>query len=40
MLGLIANILNLTNVPPYPQQIAKGLIILGAVLMQRFVSTR
>jgi len=40
VLGLIANILNLTNVPPYPQQIAKGLIILGAVLMQRFVSTR
>ncbi|MGE5550051.1 MAG: ABC transporter permease [Bacteroidota bacterium] len=35
ILGLIANILNLINVPPYPQQIAKGLIILVAVLIQR-----
>lgn len=40
VLGLIANILNLTNVPPYPQQIAKGVIILGAVLMQRLGSKR
>jgi len=38
VLGLIANILNLTNVPPYPQQITKGIIILGAVFAQRFMS--
>lgn len=35
ILGLIANILNLINVPPYPQQVAKGIIILVAVLAQR-----
>ncbi len=34
VLGLISNILNLMEVPPYPQQVAKGLIIIAAVLMQ------
>lgn len=38
ILGLIANILNLVNVPPYPQQITKGLIILVAVLCQKLVN--
>lgn len=34
ILGLISNFLNLMEVPPYPQQVAKGLIIIAAVLMQ------
>lgn len=38
ILGLIANILNLVNVPPYPQQIAKGIIILVAVMGQKLVN--
>ncbi|MGQ1786379.1 MULTISPECIES: ABC transporter permease [unclassified Saccharicrinis] len=36
ILGLIGNILNLLNVPSYPQQVIKGLIIIFAVLLQRF----
>ncbi|AIY13547.1 MULTISPECIES: ABC transporter permease [Cellulophaga] len=36
ILGLISNILNLLNVPSYPQQIVKGGIIIFAVLLQRF----
>lgn len=36
ILGLIGNILNLLNVPSYPQQVIKGLIIVFAVLLQRF----
>jgi ribose transport system permease protein len=38
VLGLIGNVMNLLSVPAYPQQIIKGLIILAAVLMQRFSS--
>lgn len=34
ILGMIGNIMNLINVPAYPQQVIKGLIILGAVFMQ------
>lgn len=34
ILGLIGNIMNLMNVPGYPQQVFKGLIIVGAVLLQ------
>ncbi|MBE3580070.1 MAG: ABC transporter permease [Thermoanaerobacteraceae bacterium] len=34
ILGLIGNIMNLLSVPAYPQQVIKGLIIIGAVLMQ------
>jgi ribose transport system permease protein len=34
ILGMIGNIMNLENVPPYPQQVIKGLIIIGAVLLQ------
>jgi ribose transport system permease protein len=36
--GIIAtvnNLLNLLGVPPFSQRIAKGLIILGAVLLER-----
>ncbi|KGK30908.1 MULTISPECIES: ABC transporter permease [Cellulophaga] len=36
ILGLIGNILNLLNVPSYPQQVVKGGIIIFAVLLQRF----
>jgi ribose transport system permease protein len=36
ILGLIGNILNLLNVPSYPQQIIKGFIIIFAVFLQRF----
>lgn len=36
ILGLIGNILNLLNVPSYPQQVIKGAIIIFAVLLQRF----
>ncbi|MCL5244531.1 ABC transporter permease [Cellulophaga sp. 20_2_10] len=38
ILGLIGNILNLLNVPSYPQQVVKGGIIIFAVLLQRFES--
>jgi ribose transport system permease protein len=36
ILGLIGNILNLLNVPSYPQQVVKGVIIILAVLFQKF----
>jgi ribose transport system permease protein len=35
ILGLITNILNLYRIHPYPQMVVKGLIILGALMMQR-----
>lgn len=34
ILGMIGNIMNLMNVPGYPQQVIKGLIIIFAVLFQ------
>jgi ribose transport system permease protein len=40
VLGLIGNIMNLLSVPAYPQQIIKGLIIIFAVLLQRFGERR
>jgi len=36
ILGIISNILNLLNVPSYPQQVIKGGIIVFAVLLQKF----
>ncbi|MCK5465334.1 MAG: ABC transporter permease [Bacteroidales bacterium] len=36
ILGMIGNIMNLMNIPAYSQQVIKGLIIIMAVLMQRF----
>jgi ribose transport system permease protein len=36
VLGLIGNVMNLLSVPLYPQQIIKGVIIVFAVLLQRF----
>ena len=34
ILGMIGNIMNLMNVPAYPQQVIKGVIIILAVLLQ------
>jgi len=36
ILGMIGNIMNLMTIPAYSQQVIKGLIIILAVLMQRF----
>lgn len=36
ILGMIGNIMNLKNVPAYPQQVIKGLIIIFAVLLHGF----
>ena len=36
ILGMIGNIMNLKDVPAYPQQVIKGVIIIFAVLLQRF----
>jgi ribose transport system permease protein len=36
ILGMIGNIMNLLNIPAYSQQVIKGLIIILAVLLQRF----
>lgn len=35
ILGVISNLLNLMNVPSYPQQVIKGIIIVGAVVFQK-----
>jgi ribose transport system permease protein len=39
ILGMIGNIMNLINIPAYSQQVIKGLIIIIAVLLQRFQSS-
>jgi len=36
ILGMIGNIMNLLNIPAYSQQVIKGMIIIFAVLLQRF----
>jgi len=38
VLGMIGNIMNLTNVPTYTQKVYMGLIILVAVLLQSWDS--
>jgi ribose transport system permease protein len=40
ILGMIGNIMNLMNIPAYSQQVIKGLIIIIAVLLQRFQAKR
>jgi ribose transport system permease protein len=40
ILGMIGNIMNLMNIPAYSQQVIKGLIIIIAVMMQRFQKDR
>jgi ribose transport system permease protein len=37
-LGIIGNIMNLVQVPAYPQQIIKGMIIICAILLQKYTS--
>ncbi|MGA2547668.1 MAG: ABC transporter permease [Rectinemataceae bacterium] len=39
IIGMINNFLNLMNIPGYSQQIVKGAIIIGAVLIQSFDSS-
>jgi ribose transport system permease protein len=39
ILGMIGNIMNLMNIPAYSQQVIKGMIIILAVLLQRFQKT-
>jgi len=36
IIGMIGNIMNLMNIPSYSQQVVKGVIIILAVLLQRF----
>lgn len=38
VMAMIENIMNLMSIPPYPQQITKGLIIVAAVMMQVLMS--
>jgi ribose transport system permease protein len=40
ILGMIGNIMNLLNIPAYPQQVIKGLIIILAVLLQGIQSRK
>ncbi|WP_066687894.1 ABC transporter permease [Christensenella intestinihominis] len=40
VLALISNIMNLLAVPSYPQDVIKGLIIIGSVLLQAFTAGR
>lgn len=40
VLALISNIMNLLSVPSYPQDVIKGLIIIGSVLLQSFTAGR
>jgi ribose transport system permease protein len=35
-LGIISNIMNLMQVPAYPQMVIKGVIIIAAVLLQKY----
>jgi ribose transport system permease protein len=39
-LGVIGNIMNLMQVPAYPQQVIKGVIIIAAILLQKYSSGR
>jgi len=34
VIGMIGNIMNLLNVPSYPQQVLMGIVIIIAVLLQ------
>lgn len=40
ILGLITNIMNLLKIDAYPQQMAKGFIIIGALALQGIISGR
>jgi L-arabinose transport system permease protein len=36
IMGLVQNAMNLLNIPPFYQYVARGLILLGAVMLDRF----
>lgn len=38
IMGLVQNAMNLLNIPPFYQYVARGLILLGAVMLDRFKS--
>ena len=40
ILGTVQNAMNLLNVPPFYQYVARGLILLGAVLFDRYKHVR
>lgn len=40
IIGVINNLFNLLNISPYPQMVFKGLIIIGAVLMEEWNKSR
>ncbi len=40
IMGLVQNAMNLLNIPPFYQYVARGLILLGAVLLDRFKTRR
>ncbi len=40
IMGLVQNAMNLLNIPPFYQYVARGLILLGAVMLDRFKSRR
>jgi L-arabinose transport system permease protein len=40
IMGIVQNAMNLMNVPPFYQYVARGLILLGAVLFDRFKQKR
>ncbi len=35
IMGLVQNAMNLLNIPPFYQYVARGLILLGAVMLDR-----
>jgi ribose/xylose/arabinose/galactoside ABC-type transport system permease subunit len=40
IIGVLNNLFNLLNISPYPQMVFKGLIIIGAVLLEELRKTR
>jgi L-arabinose transport system permease protein len=36
IMGLVQNAMNLLNIPPFYQYVARGCILLGAVMLDRF----
>ena len=40
IMGIIQNAMNLSNVPPFYQYVARGLILLGAVILDRYKQRR
>ncbi len=40
ILALISNIMNLLSIPDYPQQVIKGVIIIGSIFLQSVSSKK